>query len=217
MDCIGIVRGEKPQKLSSTLSFCIEQGMQLEFTSREEYKVMKQNNFSVQLKNKYGDHILIPEGGFSVKGKKGASLIWQFIDTGFTHIALPVGTATTFAGIVDANTSVAEIIGFGVLKNLEDIDHRFNELEVGRGKKYVFNNDYHFEGYAKKTDELISFINEFYLRQKIPLDFVYTGKMMFGIDDLVEKKYFSPGSRILCVHTGGLQGNQSLPHGTLTY
>ena len=214
---IGIVRGEKPVRLSHTLRFCLDHRMELQFVSREDYKKINEKDFLDGLKKQHSDHILIPEGGFSVKGKKGASLIWQFIDTNFTHIAMPVGTATTFAGIVNANTSAAEIIGFGVLKNLNDIGHWFNELGVGREKKFVFNNDYHFGGYAKKTDELISFINDFYLRQKIPLDFVYTGKMMFGVNDLVEKEYFSPGSRILCIHTGGLQGNNSLPHERLVF
>lgn len=215
-ECIGIVRGERPQKFSATLSFCLEQGMQLEFISRKLYKEIHQHTSFESLKNKYGEHILIPEGGFSVKGKEGASLIHQlFSDKNFTHIVLPVGTATTFAGLVDGNNTQQEIIGVGVLKNLQDIDERFNELKVDKDKKYLFNNDYHFGGYARKTNELISFINDFYLNQKIPLDFVYTAKMMFGVNDLVRKKYFPAGSKILCIHTGGLQGNSSLPEGTL--
>jgi 1-aminocyclopropane-1-carboxylate deaminase len=70
--------------------------------------------------------------------------------------------------------------------------------------------DYHFGGYAKKTNELISFMKSFYEENKIELDFVYTAKMMFGVKDLIQKKYFSAGSKILCIHTGGLQGNSSL-------
>ena len=88
---------------------------------------------------------------------------------------------------------------------------------VGETKKYVFIGDYHFGGYAKKTQELITFINTFYQDNKIPLDFVYTGKMMFGAIELINKNYFPPGSNILCIHTGGLQGNQSLPEGMLNF
>lgn len=216
IDCIGIVRGERPQKISETLSFCTQQGMQLEFINRELYREIQQKKAFEELKNKYGEHVLIPEGGFSVKGKEGASLIHQlYSDKNFTHIVIPVGTATTFAGLVDVNNSQQEILGLSVLKNLLDIDSRFDELKVGREKKYCFNNEYHFGGYAKKTNELISFINEFHLKQKVQLDFVYTGKMMFGINDLVQKKYFAAGSKILCIHTGGLQGNNSLPKGLL--
>ena len=208
---IAVVRGEKPKMLSPTLLFCLEQGMQLEFISRSSYQKKNEKKFLEELKTKYGNHVLIPEGGFSIKGKEGAALINEYFeDQNFTHICLPVGTATTFAGLVDANENETEIMGFGVLKNLNDIPERFKELKVDLQKKYSFINDYHFGGYAKKTAELISFMKSFYEENKIELDFVYTAKMMFGVYDLVQKNYFPEGSKILCIHTGGLQGNQSL-------
>ena len=217
---VGIVRGEKPKVLSPTLLFCLENKMQLEFISRDSYKKTNEKGFfhpdSYRDENKYGEHILIPEGGFSVKGKEGAGLIDQyFTDKNFTHVCLPVGTATTFAGLVDTNKNETEIIGFGVLKNFHDIEKRFAELKVNPRKKYSFIGDYHFGGYAKKTNELISFMNDFYEQNKIALDFVYTAKMMFGIYDLIQKKYFPDGSKILCIHTGGLQGNSSLQSKTV--
>ncbi|MEO9021404.1 MAG: pyridoxal-phosphate dependent enzyme [Ginsengibacter sp.] len=217
LPCVGIVRGERPDTLSHTLLFCMEQGMKLEFISRTAYQRIEEKDFLQELKNKYGEHILVPEGGFSVKGKKGAAMITSFFkNQEFTHICLPVGTATTFAGIIEGSNS--ETLGLGVLKNLHDIDVRLRQLQIdGEKKKYVFNGDYHFGGYAKKTEELISFINQFYRQHTVPLDFVYTGKMMYGINDLVQKKYFPPGSRILCIHTGGLQGNESLPKGMLHF
>jgi 1-aminocyclopropane-1-carboxylate deaminase/D-cysteine desulfhydrase-like pyridoxal-dependent ACC family enzyme len=217
---VGIVRGEKPKVLSPTLLFCLENKMQLEFISRDSYKKTNEKGFlnpdSYREENKYGEHILIPEGGFSIKGKEGAGLIDQyFTDKNFTHVCLPVGTATTFAGLVDTNKNETEIIGFGVLKNFNDIEKRFAELKVNPRKKYSFIGDYHFGGYAKKTNELISFMNDFYEQNKIALDFVYTAKMMFGIYDLIQKKYFPDGSKILCIHTGGLQGNSSLQSKTV--
>jgi len=140
-----------------------------------------------------------------------------FTDKDFTHVCLPVGTATTFAGLVDSNEIETKIMGFGVLKNFNDIEKRFAELKVGPSKKYFFMGDYHFGGYAKKTYELITFMNKFYKAFSIPTDFVYTGKMMFGVLDLIKKNYFPAGSKILCIHTGGLQGNLSLPPGTLNF
>ena len=217
INSVGIVRGEKPKTLSHTLQFCLEHGMQLEFISRSLYK-NKDAEYLQDLKNKYGEYILIPEGGFSEKGKQGASKInYYFYDKNFTHICLPVGTATTFAGIVDSNENDTEIIGFGVLKNLDDIFERFKELKVKSSNKYSFIGNYHFGGYAKKNDELISFMNRFYTNHSIQLDFVYTAKMMFGTYDLISKKYFEPGSKILCMHTGGLQGNDSLAEGKLIF
>jgi len=208
---IGMVRGEKPKVLSPTLLFCLENEMQLEFVSRDCYKKINEKDFLKEIENIYGEHILIPEGGFSIKGKEGAGLIHQyFSDKNFTHVCLPVGTATTFAGLVDSNKNETEIMGFSVLKNLNDIEKRFEELKVNRQKKYSFISDYHFGGYAKKTDELLFFMKTFYQENKIELDFVYTAKMMVGVRDLIQKNYFAAGSKILCIHTGGLQGNTSL-------
>jgi len=214
---IGIVRGEQPKLLSHTLQFCLDHGMQLTFISRSEYKNLDEQVL-LKLEKKFGPYILIPEGGFSIKGKQGASLIIAYFeDKSFTHICLPVGTATTFAGIVEANKESSEVIGFGVLKNMQDIPERFRELQVGLLKKYSFIGDYHIGGYAKKTLELISFMNKFYEKHSIPLDFVYTGKMMGGVYDLISKNYFPRGSEILCIHTGGLQGNDSLAKDELVY
>jgi 1-aminocyclopropane-1-carboxylate deaminase len=218
LQCIAFVRGGKPEMLSPTLSFCIENKMKLEFISREDYTKINDDHFLEQLKNKYGEFIWVPEGGFSIKGARGAELITQFYnDANYTHVCLAVGTATTFAGIINGSNKDSETIGFSVLKNMHDINKRLEELQVDSKKKYSFNGDYHFGGYAKKTPELIDFINNFYVCHKIPLDFVYTGKLMFGVNDLIQKNYFPSGSKILCIHTGGLQGNNSLADGVLNF
>lgn len=216
--CIGFIRGEKPLHLSHTLHFCLENKMQLEFMSRDSYKKINEQGFQKDLIKKYGDHTLIPEGGFSFKGVQGAKLICNYFNQkNFTHVCCAVGTATTFAGLIDGSNNETENIGFSVLKNQHDIEERLTFLQVPSSKKYSVIHDYHFGGYAKKNTGLISFMNFFYKENKIPLDFVYTGKMMFGVYDLVRKNYFSAGSRILCIHTGGLQGNKSLPEGMLNF
>jgi 1-aminocyclopropane-1-carboxylate deaminase len=134
--CVGIVRGEKPKILSSTLLFCMKQGMQLEFVSRGNYRKINDEEFLIELKKRHGDSIIIPEGGFSIKGKNGASLICKlYNDKKFTHVCMPVGTATTFAGIIDGNEARSETIGFGVLKNFKDIDARLHQLKVSPNKK----------------------------------------------------------------------------------
>ena len=225
LKCIGFVRGEKPKNLSHTLQFCLQNGMQLEFINRSSYKKINvrkgscgEEEFLKALTKKYGDHTLIPEGGFSKNGANGAKLICNYFSLkNFSHVCCAVGTATTLAGLINGSKNETEIIGFSALKNLNDIDVRLKELKVDAAKKYSFNGDYHFGGYAKKTKELIAFINTFYDDNKIPLDFVYTGKMMFGVYDLINKNYFPSGSNILCLHTGGLQGNESLPEGTLNF
>jgi 1-aminocyclopropane-1-carboxylate deaminase/D-cysteine desulfhydrase-like pyridoxal-dependent ACC family enzyme len=215
---IGFVRGEKPGKLSHTLLFCLENGMQLEFLSRASYKKINDPEFLNNLRNVYGQHILIPEGGFSQKGAKGAESITALFNMkNYSHLCCPIGTATTFAGLINGCDNTSKFIGFTVLKNLSDIHQRLKKLNVDKIKKYEIIGDYHFGGYAKKTEILISFIKNFYTNNKIPLDFVYTGKMMFGVYNLIERNYFAAGSKILCIHTGGLQGNESLPGGTLNF
>lgn len=214
---MGIVRGERAKNLSHTLQFCLDHGMQLEFISRSNYKNVDESYLN-EITKTYCEHILIPEGGFSEKGKSGASLINEYFDgKHFTHVALAVGTATTLAGIVEANKANSKIVAFGILKGMNDLQKRFRLLNVDPTKYFVFINDYHFGGYAKKSEELISFMNYFFDKHQIPLDFVYTGKVMFGIYDLARKNFFEKGSKILCIHTGGLQGNKSLGKKVLHY
>ena len=190
---IAFVRGEKPAVLSSTLLFCGQQQMQLNFLSRSSYKEIHKEEFLAQLKRDYRDFVLVPEGGFSLLGAKGAALIPRFFNRAmYTHVCVAVGTATTLAGIINASGNNYETIGFSVLKNLHDINDRLKTLHAISTAKYDVNGDYHFGGYAKKTDELIGFINTFYDQHRIPLDFVYTGKMMFGVSDLIQKNYFPP-------------------------
>ncbi len=216
--CIGFVRGEKPSVLSGTLIFCKQHEMELQFISRDLYKMITNAAFTNVLLKEYGEHTLIPEGGFSMQGVKGAEEITALFDRKkYTHVCCSIGTATTFAGLINRTGNTTQVIGFTALKNLADISQRLKKLNIDETKKNIVISDYHFGGYAKKTNELLAFINTFYKDNKIPLDFVYTGKMMFGVADLIGKDYFRPGSNILCIHTGGLQGNQSLPQGTLNF
>ena len=217
LQSVAIVRSERAENISHTLQFCQRHGMQLEFISRSNYKNVD-DSYLKKIKETFGEHILIPEGGFSEEGKCGASLINEYFESKqFTHVALAVGTGTTMAGIVDTNKTDSKIVGFGILKGMNDLQKRFRLLKVDPTKDVVFINDYHFGGYAKKSKELISFMNDFFDKHLIPLDFVYTAKMMFGMYDLARKNFFERGSRILCIHTGGLQGNKSLGEKVLHY
>ncbi len=215
--CIGIVRGERPGILSHTLMHCLDYGMELEFISRTDYKKSEKNYDYI--KEQYNDCLIIPEGGFSHLGAKGAAKIMdnEALHSA-THICTAVGTATTLAGIVLNATHSQEIIGIPVIKNMEDLWDRLPYLINDSTKKTpsIFN-DYHFGGYAKKTNELIDFMNEFYTEFNIPTDFVYTAKMCYGVIDKIREGYFPKGSEIYCLHTGGLQGNASLPKGTLVF
>jgi 1-aminocyclopropane-1-carboxylate deaminase len=216
---IGIVRGEKTPALSSTLQQCQGYGMQLKFISREEYADKEEQHFINELKNEFGEYIIIPEGGYHPLGAKGAALIGDTIKANnYTHICTCTGTATTLAGLL-INSNGQQIISVPALKGMIDIENRINYLCGSNFKKdnlQIFN-DYHFGGYAKKTTELISFINYLWQQHQLPTDFVYTAKLFFAIYDKIKNNYFEEKSDILCLHTGGLQGNKSLPANTLLF
>jgi 1-aminocyclopropane-1-carboxylate deaminase len=216
---IGIVRGERPVQLSHSLQNCIEYGMQLKFISRQEYDRKEEQSFQTNLLKEFGDAIIIPEGGYSPVGAKGASLIMDHITTETTHICCALGTATTVAGLLSAAKKEQQIVTVPVLKGLHDIPERISFLlpDIRKETNLQIMDNYHFGGYAKYSPELLAFMNDLYKQYQLPTDFVYTAKLFFGIFDLINKKHFPPGSKIVCVHTGGLQGNLSLPVNSLFF
>lgn len=219
LNSIGIVRGEAAGNLSHTLFSCRANGMRLYFISREEYKKITGNTEQQDIQHIYGKCTVVPEGGYSPKGAEGASLIMDLIkDLCFTHVCTATGTATTLAGLLLKKHNYQKIISVPVIKNMTDIHERLKYLSPGIkiNDGEIFN-DYHFGGYAKYTDELITFMNEFYTEHGVPTDFVYTGKFMYAIIDKIKKGYFEKGSNILLLHTGGLQGNKSLQRGKLIF
>jgi 1-aminocyclopropane-1-carboxylate deaminase len=216
----GIIRGEMAATLPHTLQQCREMGMQLQFVSRAMYAGKESDTFGQWLKEQYGPHLLVPEGGYHPMGAKGAAMIMNHMpQSSYSHIACSVGTATTVAGLISAAGKNQLVMGFCALKGMTDIDTRLNYLLDGRYDPAAFIpvHDYCFAGYAKKDPAVFSFMNRVWQQQRIPTDFVYTAKMLYGVYDLVDNDFFTPGNRILCLHTGGLQGNLSLPVETLTF
>lgn len=210
--CAAIVRGEEPALLSHTLQECIDYGMNIKFVSREIYSA------SAYQQENSGKILVIPEGGYHPLGAKGASLIMDVVPANSTHICLPVGTATTLAGILQRAGNDQNIIAIPVLKGFTDINERLQLLngENNHANLLIWD-QYHFGGYAKKTPELLKFMNRFYEEHQLPTDFIYTAKMMYGVLDGIKNNRFAPGSKIICLHTGGLQGNSSLLPGSLIF
>ena len=206
LETIGIIRGDELESQISenpTLQFAQDCGMQFEFVSREEYHNKTTDFFIENLKNRYGDFYLIPEGGANSLAVKGCEEILTEEDSQFSHICCSIGTGGTISGLINSAHLDQKIIGFPSLKGdfLSDDIRKFAE-----NSNWDLVADYHFGGYGKINEELVRFINDFYHQTKIPLDPIYTGKMMFGIVDLIQKGYFPNGAKILAIHTGGLQG-----------
>jgi 1-aminocyclopropane-1-carboxylate deaminase len=216
MESIGIIRGEKPAILSHTLREAAARGMQLVFVSRELYNQKNNPAFIERLLQEYNNPCIIPQGGEGKTGIKGASEILNLTDAGYyTHILCAVGTGTMLSGIIAGSLPYQQIIGVPVLKGFD------NWLPAGideQTKKRVrIETGYHMGGYAKKNNELFDFMNQFYNETKIPLDFVYTGKLFFSAIDLIKKNYFQNQVRLLTIHSGGLQSNESLQSGMLDF
>lgn len=207
---IGVIRGDELANnleytlaTNSSLKTAFENGMQFEFVSRKEYREKRSVTFLKNLKNKFGDFYEIPEGGTNSLAIKGCEEILTKDDAKFDYICCAVGTGGTISGLINASEEHQKVVGFSALKG------NFLEKEIKqlvRKENWCLQNDYHFGGYAKYAPELIRFINDFKLETGVLLDPIYTGKLVFGILDLIEKNYFKKGSKILAIHTGGIQG-----------
>lgn len=206
---IGIIRGEASEKPSSTLLFAKEQGMQLEFVSREDYRNKTTEFFIADLQTKFGDFYFIPEGGTNALAIQGVEEFASKLkkEKKFDFICCACGTGGTLAGLIKGLPE-KKVIGFSSLKG------SFLNEEVSKwvGNEYTnwrVINDYHFGGYARYNEELLKFCNDFEKTHLISVEHVYTAKMFYGLFDLIKKNYFPKGSKILALHTGGLQGRLS--------
>ena len=207
--CTGIIRGERPEEYSNTLLEAANYEMDLKFISRKTYAQKNSNEFLKWIKKEIPGHYIIPEGGAGKEGEKGAGEILQYADEkSYTHIACAVGTGTMFNGIRESASADQKILGIVALKGWE-VENEKNNTEMFL--------DYHFGGYAKYNTTLINFMNEFFRLTNIPTDIVYTGKLVFALFDLIKKDHFPQGSKILMIHSGGLQGNASLQKGSLIF
>ena len=211
--CTGIIRGEEPAIHSPTLQQAASLGMQLIFVSRDDYAEKR-----IPDRLQSNQYYIIPEGGYGECGARGAATILDHCDrSAYTHILCAAGTGTMIAGLINGVSPHQQVTGISVLKNNHDLEIAVSTLVNATEKKYSLLHDYHFGGYAKYKPALIDFMNKWYSATGIPSDFVYTGKLFFAFNDLALNNFFPAGSRILVIHSGGLQGNISLPNGMLNF
>jgi 1-aminocyclopropane-1-carboxylate deaminase len=224
---IGVIRGERDSENNPTLSKAKAYGMQLHFVSREEYKNKTEESFISELRRKFGRFYLVPEGGNNLNGARGCMEILKDISETYNYIFCACGTGTTFAGLAASLKPDQKLIGISVLKGeqtmISDAQKTVNDL-IGNDSFLISNNDemlsgnqisetgilnaYHFGGYAKHTKELLDFKSEFEAQTRIPLDYVYTAKLFFAAHDLISKNKIPEGSKLLIIHSGGVQGNE---------
>jgi 1-aminocyclopropane-1-carboxylate deaminase len=211
---IGIIRGEEHLPLNPTLSFAKENGMQLYYLDRSLYREKNSSEILMHFQNIFGDFYLLPEGGTNELAVKGCSEIIDSINVEFDYLCCPCGTGGTLAGLISGLRGKNFVLGFAVLKGAsflkKNVSNLLQAVEANNYKNWDINLDYHFGGYAKVNKQLFTFVDEFFKLTKIPIEPIYTGKMLFGIYELISNRYFKQGSQIIALHTGGLQGLKGL-------
>ena len=207
---VGVIRGEElvtQIESNPTLSYAKSCGMHLEFVSRSTYKKKTDPAYLQQLLETFKDYYILPEGGTNALAIKGCEEILTVKDQSFDIICCAVGTGGTIAGVINRSLLTQKIIGFPALKGeflKEDI------CKFATQSNWELWGDYHFGGYAKVNSKLIKFMNEFKLTYNIPLDPVYTAKMMYGIFEGIRSGEIPQTAKVLAIHTGGLQGIEGM-------
>lgn len=209
---IGLVRGEEPRQYSHTLLKARELKMELIFLTREEFDRGEPHE-----KWRDTDHYFIPAGGYGEKGAQGAAGILDIPEKKYDFIACAVGTGTTLAGLISHACRTQHLLGISALKGHAELEGNIQQLCTTSFNNWTLLRDFHFGGYARYDSTLIRFMNEFYADTGIPSDFVYTGKLFYAIHTLLQQGYFPAAASVLLIHSGGLQGNNSLTKGVLAF
>ncbi|MFZ1519540.1 MAG: pyridoxal-phosphate dependent enzyme [Ignavibacteriaceae bacterium] len=213
---IGIIRGEEHLPLNPTLSSVKDNGMLIEYIDRKSYRNKYNDELINKFKNKFGNFYLIPEGGSNNLAIKGCAEIIPTINEKFDFICSACGTGGTLAGLILGLDSKSSALGFSVLKGgdflYQNIKTLLSNYQKENLNNWHINLDYHFGGYAKVSPQLIKFCNDFETQHNIPIEPIYTGKMLYGLFDLIKNNYFLKNSSIIAIHSGGLQGLAGLKH-----
>lgn len=217
---VGVIRGDDLSVMNATLTDATAAGMDLHFISREDYKHRHDAKFLDFIRRQYPDCFIVPEGGSNMLGVQGCM---EIIDHIYSHgvsradlIVVPCGTAATLAGIAASCEAGERVLGFSVLKNAQyldsEVDKYFSDLSLASRDNWTISHDYHCGGYARLSAELVSFIDDFQQRHAIPIEPVYSGKMFFGLYQMLQAPQhpIAAGTHVVAIHTGGLQGARGM-------
>jgi len=213
---IGYIRTNADEPITPSMAEAMAYGMELVYLGRTDFQSKKAS--ILQTSDSKSDIYFIDEGGYGVIGAKGAATILSEQETAhYDYIVCAVGTGTMLAGILHAALPHQKVIGIPVLKNEGSIKAEINALLIHKNRPYTLLHQFHQGGYAKTNPMMLDFMNRLWDTEKIPTDIVYTSKLLFGVEQLNQENYFEKDASILVIHSGGLQGNRSLPEGTLKF
>lgn len=213
---IGYIRTNADEPMTPSLKEAKAYGMELVYSGRTDFQSKKEA--ILQSSEANTDCYFIDEGGYGIVGAKGAAtILTENNTTQYDYIICAVGTGTMLAGIINAADPRQKIIGVPVLKNEGSIESEINALLEDKNRPYTLLHQFHQGGYAKTNPMMLDFMNRLWDAEKIPTDVVYTSKLLFGVGQLIKENYFEKNATILVIHSGGLQGNRSLPEGSLKF
>ncbi|MCX6332520.1 MAG: pyridoxal-phosphate dependent enzyme [Bacteroidetes bacterium] len=214
---IGYVRSNANEAITPTLQEAIGYGMELFFLGRNDFSLLKNKLLQSQSNASNGVYY-IDEGGYGRLGAQGAATILANEKTNaYSHIICAVGTGTMIAGLINASHAHQQIIGIPILKNENSIQEEIKALLLCEEKSFTILLGFHLGGYAKTNQTQFDFMNQLWKTDHIPTDIVYTSKLLMAVEQLIDQNYFEQNTKILVIHSGGLQGNRSLPLGTLVF
>ena len=210
---VAVVRGDEQREESSTIIRLRNSGVEVLTLDRTMYRQLR-DGLLPDFFNQFGRAYVVPEGGSNREGVKGCSLIAEYCNEDYNEIMLPIATGSTMAGIVLGIKSNSIVTGVAVLKGeayLEDQLRKmiFSQDEKKRLPEYRILHDFHFGGYAKTTNELDAFVSMMRIKSSVPVEPIYTGKMFYALHQRIINGEIPPGSRVLMIHTGGMQYLQS--------
>lgn len=211
---VGYVRGERPERLTPTLIDLQDWGMELRFISRGDYRQLREYKRHDSLPELNPGEYWLPEGGATGLALQGVAETAKEIDIGFDVLAVACGTGTTLAGLIANTPTSSRVLGVAALKNAGFLVHDVQQLLAVQGissMNWQIALDYHCGGFAATTPDLLTFIADFEARHGVPLEPIYTGKLLYALYDLARQGHFPKGQRIVVLHTGGLQGKRSSP------
>ncbi|MBK7104987.1 MAG: 1-aminocyclopropane-1-carboxylate deaminase/D-cysteine desulfhydrase [Ignavibacteriae bacterium] len=211
---IGIIRGEETLPLNSTLSSAKESGMKIEYVSRTDYRKKRESDFIENLKEKFGDFYLVPEGGTNNLAIKGCTEIINNINIDFDYVVSACGTGGTLSGLICGLNGNKKVLGIPALKGADFLNNEIENYVYNYTGKY-FDNwelklDFHFGGFAKIDKPLFMFMREFEKINQIKIEPIYTAKMLFAVKSLIENNEIPENSTVIALHTGGLQGKSGM-------
>ncbi len=214
LSSIGVIRGEPHTPLNSTLQYAESCGMRLHYLSRSDYRLKHTEAIQQRLKDEYGGLYIVPEGGSNALALKGVAELIPELGDNYDRLCCACGSGGTLAGLIAGLGGQKPLEGFAALKGAgflsADVRRLLSEAGVTDPNNWQINLDYHFGGFAKTTAELLKFIRQFEVEQGVPLEPIYTGKLFYGLFERIKSGVYPRGTRIIALHSGGLQGVKRL-------